>query len=291
MPLIITDTLDALEKLKTTYSSHSTPERLAFVPTMGNLHAGHLNLVKLAAEQADRVVVSLFVNRLQFAPHEDFDRYPRTQEEDIRALESLKLTIPITVFAPSEHTLYPNTQSFRIQPDPMADTLEGSFRPKFFEGVCTVVLKLFNIVKPTHVVFGKKDRQQLTLIKQMISQFALPIILIEGETLRDSDGLALSSRNRYLSQNEKMQASQLYQQLCTTAHQLRHNNSAPCPESFQALEQEAVAALISKGWQVDYIAIRDQPSLAGYPAERSTPMIILAAAKLGNTRLIDNIEV
>lgn len=285
MSLIIADTPLALEKLRIDTPS----QKIAFVPTMGNLHQGHLNLVKLAAEQADRVIVSLFVNRLQFAPHEDFDQYPRTQSEDIQALEQLKLTIPITVFAPTEQTLYPSPQRFRIKPDSMADTLEGAFRPGFFEGVCTVVMKLFQIVQPHYAVFGKKDRQQLTLIKQMIQQFCLPITLLEGETQRDTDGLALSSRNRYLNTEQRQQASELYQQLSHIAQQLKAGkiSSSVCQE----LEQHAMQHLNAKGWNVDYIAIRDRDTLSNHPTHLNTPTVILGAAKLGQTRLIDNIDV
>jgi pantoate--beta-alanine ligase len=279
MALIVADTLETLRLHRPTVGS------IGFVPTMGNLHQGHLHLVKLALERADHVIVSLFVNRLQFAPHEDFDLYPRTQTQDIDAL--LSLNDPrITVFSPQEKILYPQPQTFRVQPDPMAQLLEGTFRPGFFDGVCTVVMKLFHIVAPHIAVFGKKDRQQLTLIQAMIQQFALPIQLIAGETIRETDGLALSSRNRYLSPEERQQAPLLYQALSAVKQQVKEGN-----DQYSTLEQKASEQLKQLGWNVDYIAIRDTATLSHYPQDNTSGSVVLGAARLGKTRLIDNLDI
>src|SRR5215213_5589438 len=173
--------------------------RIVFVPTMGNLHEGHLALMRLARAHGDTVVASIFVNRLQFAPDEDFDRYPRTMEADKVGLQSAGVDV---LFAPDEREMYPVPQAFRVQPAPMAEDLEGASRPGFFHGVCTVVLKLFHLVEPDAAVFGKKDRQQLAVVRGMVRQFNMPIEIIAGETVRASDGLALSSRNNYLAAAE-----------------------------------------------------------------------------------------
>src|SRR5690348_11911558 len=180
---------------------------VAFVPTMGNLHAGHLSLVRLARREARSVVVSIFVNRLQFLPSEDFDRYPRTFERDRQLLQAAGVEF---IFAPDERTLYPQPQAYRVQPPPMGTELEGHFRPGFFEGVCTVVLKLFNCVQPAAAVFGKKDYQQLVIVRGMARQLDLPINIVAGEATREVDGLAMSSRNNYLSTEERREAPRLY---------------------------------------------------------------------------------
>lgn len=255
---------------------------IALVPTMGNLHQGHLSLVQLAQQQASCTVVSIFVNRLQFAPHEDFDRYPRTQAADCHLLEKLGVEI---VFLPDEKELYPASQEFQLLLPAVADTLEGEFRPGFFRGVAIVVLKLLNIVQPQLAVFGKKDYQQLHLTQKMVQQLNLPIEILAGETVRAEDGLALSSRNSYLSKVERQQASQLFhilQQLKQTIELGDHN--------YRVLEQCAKCALAKQGWTVDYIALQQRETL--FPATSGdTDLVALAAAWLGQTRLIDNLEI
>ncbi len=252
-----------------------------FVPTMGNLHEGHLSLVKLARERGGPVVTSIFVNRLQFAPHEDFDTYPRTLERDCELLAPAGCDI---VFAPSERDLYPEPQGYKVHPPAeLADILEGHFRPGFFTGVCTVVLKLFNAVQPRVAVFGKKDYQQLMVIRRMVEQLALPIEIVGGETGRAADGLALSSRNGYLSAAERAEAVQLSAALRRIESAVRAGG-----REWATLEAQAMNGLASRGWKPDYVAIRRRRDL-GAPIE-GEPLVVLAAAKLGTTRLIDNLE-
>jgi pantoate--beta-alanine ligase len=273
---------------------HSIPElrselagalRPAFVPTMGNLHEGHLALVRqarAAAPEGAKVVASIFVNRLQFLPHEDFDRYPRTLERDCALLQSAGCDV---VFAPDEAALYPEPQVFKVTPPPeLADILEGQFRPGFFTGVCTVVAKLFHIVQPGIAVFGKKDYQQLMVIRRMVRQMALPIHIVAGETVRSADGLALSSRNGYLSDAEKAEALRLSRTLRQLVAQWQSGR-----RDQAAIEAEAMAHLLEHGWQPDYVALRRQHDLGA--AQEGQPLVALAAAKLGKTRLIDNLEV
>jgi pantoate--beta-alanine ligase len=260
--------------------------RPALVPTMGNLHEGHLALVRQAKPLGDVTVASIFVNRLQFAPHEDFDRYPRTLEADCAQLQAAGCDV---VFAPSEAELYPEPQGYKVSPPAdLADLLEGHFRPGFFTGVCTVVLKLFHMVQPSAAVFGKKDYQQLMVIKRMVSQLALPIEIHGGETLRAHDGLALSSRNGYLSASERTQAVQLNQALQKMANSV--NTPGLTPADLPALEANASQQLTQLGWQVDYLTVRRQQDLAPPLSLVSTPLVVLGAARLGKTRLIDNIE-
>ena len=265
--------------------------RAAFVPTMGNLHEGHLSLMRLARQHGDPVVASIFVNRLQFGPNEDFDSYPRTMQADIEKLEKEGVYI---LFAPTERDLYPQPQEYRVDPpQQLGDILEGEFRPGFFKGVCTVVLKLFSCVQPKVAVFGKKDYQQLMIIRQMAKQFALPVDIIPGETIRADDGLALSSRNGYLSTEERTEAPELQRALKEVRQQvleLKDRNVA----SLSEIEKKAVATLAGRGWNPDYIAIRKQSDLA--PASNKglhagEPLVILTAAKIGKTRLIDNLEI
>ena len=261
------------------------PGTCTFVPTMGNLHDGHLALVRQAAAHGLPVVTSIFVNRLQFAPHEDFDRYPRTLDRDCELLAPAGCNI---VFAPDEHELYPEPQTFTVQPDPaLADILEGHFRPGFFTGVAMVVLKLFNAVQPRVAVFGKKDYQQLMVIRRMAHQFALPIVIEAGETLRAHDGLALSSRNGYLSQAERAQAVELSQALHALTERFR-DGIGP----VDLIESQARQALTARGWKPDYLTVRRQDNLLS-PAEsddRRGNWVALGAARLGATRLIDNLE-
>ncbi len=276
-----------IAELRTHLASFKHP---AFVPTMGNLHDGHLALVRQAKPLGDVVVVSIFVNRLQFLPHEDFDTYPRTWEADCAALEAAGCDV---VFAPSEKELYPEPQGFTIQPpSEIANILEGHFRPGFFVGVCTVVMKLFACVQPRFALFGKKDYQQLMVIKRMVRQFALPIEIIGGTTLRATDGLALSSRNNYLKPADRLEAVQLSKTLNAMAQALRAGHT-----DLMALEQEAMTALSARGWQPDYLAVRrtfdlQVPGDAEIAAlAQNHGLVILGAARIGSTRLIDNLDV
>ncbi len=259
--------------------------RGAFVPTMGNLHAGHIALVGRARASGLPVVASVFVNRLQFAPHEDFDRYPRTLERDAAMLEAAGCEV---LFAPSEADLYPQPQTCRVHPSPaLADVLEGHFRPGFFVGVCTVVLKLFSMVRPAAAVFGKKDWQQLKIVRHMVEQLALGVDIVGVETTRDADGLALSSRNGYLDAAQRREAPALHAALDAVRGALRAGRT-----DFAALEADALARLRSRGWQPDYVAVRRQADLAPPDAgDAGTPLVVLAAARIGATRLIDNVEV
>lgn len=261
--------------------------RVAFVPTMGNLHEGHISLMRLAAQHGDPVVASIFVNRLQFGPKEDFASYPRTFQEDCAKLEAAGV---YCVFAPDESELYPEPQAYKVAPpDELANILEGEFRPGFFIGVATVVLKLFACVSPSVAVFGKKDYQQLMVIRRMCQQFALPIKIVPAETVRAADGLALSSRNGYLSEQSRAQAPQLYTQLQTMRTGLLNGGA-----DIVALEAKAMQTLSQLGWQPDYMSVRKRSNLiAPTPAEYAAgePLVIVAAAKLGSTRLIDNLEV
>ena len=267
----------------------------ALVPTMGNLHQGHLDLMQIARKQVDarissggKTVASIFVNRLQFAPHEDFDSYPRTLENDCALLEANGCDV---VFAPSEKDLYPEPQVFTVHPPTeLADILEGAFRPGFFVGVSTVVHKLFNIVQPNLAVFGKKDYQQLMVIRRMVQQMALPIEIIGAETRRAADGLALSSRNGYLSQAECAEAVQLSMALKNLALAARESIAQGKLEVHEA-EQAAMQTLQHRGWQPDYLTLRRQHDLSQVTGPCDQPMVVLGAAKLGKTRLIDNLEV
>jgi pantoate--beta-alanine ligase len=269
--------------------------RSSFVPTMGNLHEGHLSLIRIARQHGDPVIASIFVNRLQFGPNEDFDKYPRTLEEDASKLEKEGVYV---LFAPTERVLYPEPQEYRVDPPKqLGDILEGEFRPGFFKGVCTVVLKLFSCVQPKVAVFGKKDYQQLMIIRQMAQQFALPVDIVAGETIRAEDGLALSSRNGFLSTEERVEAPQLQialQNLRHEIHTLHASSLVASPSQLVALEQKTIDALKRRGWAPDYIAIRKRSNLLAPSAEdlaSKRDLVILTAAKLGKTRLIDNLEV
>jgi pantoate--beta-alanine ligase len=256
--------------------------KLALVPTMGNLHEGHLSLVRIAQERGDPVVASIFVNRMQFAPHEDFATYPRTLQRDCELLAGSGCDI---VFAPADREIYPQAQGYTVQPPAgLADILEGQARPEFFTGVCTVVLKLFNMIQPAAAVFGKKDYQQLLVIRSMVRQLALPIEIVPAETVRDASGLALSSRNGYLSGSERSEAAQLHAVLRNMAAAARSGRT-----DWHALEHEANDFLTARGWQPDYVAIRRRSDLR--VASAGEPLVALAAAKLGATRLIDNLEI
>lgn len=260
-------------------------KRPAFVPTMGNLHDGHLALIEQARPLGDVTVASIFVNRLQFLPHEDFDTYPRTWDSDCEKLRAAGCNV---LFAPDEKALYPEPQTCKVHPDPaLADILEGHFRPGFFIGVCTVVMKLFQCVQPRVAVFGKKDYQQLMMIRHMVRQFALPIDIVGSETFRADDGLALSSRNGYLSETERAEAVQLSKALKAMASAVQAGE-----RDLAAIEARAMQTLTERGWQPDYLVLRRRADLQaptfGLAGE---PLVALAAARLGATRLIDNLEI
>lgn len=256
--------------------------RVAFVPTMGNLHEGHLALVRLARAHGDTVVVSIFVNPLQFGPNEDFHKYPRTLAEDCAKLETVGCDV---VFAPTVTEMYPTPQQTEILPPPVADELCGAFRPGHFRGVATVVAKLFNIVQPSVAVFGKKDYQQLFIIRSMVRELNFPIQILAGETVRAADGLALSSRNAYLTPAQRAEAPRLYRSLTAVAAALGRGE-----RDYAALEANARRELESNGWRVDYISVRDAATLA-IPEGNPQELVVLGAAWLGETRLIDNVEV
>jgi pantoate--beta-alanine ligase len=265
--------------------------RASFVPTMGNLHEGHLSLMRLARQHGDPVVASIFVNRLQFGPNEDFDSYPRTMQADIDKLEKEGVYI---LFAPTEKDLYPQPQEYRVDPpQQLGDILEGEFRPGFFKGVCTVVLKLFSCVQPRVAVFGKKDYQQLMIVRQMASQFALPVEIVPAETIRAEDGLALSSRNIYLSESERAEAPALQRQLSAMREQVLGLNEKTV-SALMDIEAKALTQMQTRGWKPDYMAIRQQRDLAKptqADLDGGQPLVIVTAAKLGKTRLIDNLEI
>ncbi|EGK09302.1 pantoate--beta-alanine ligase [Kingella kingae] len=256
---------------------------VAFVPTMGNLHEGHLSLVQRAKQEAEHVVVSIFVNRLQFGQGEDFDKYPRTLEQDAAKLRDAGVTV---LFAPDERELYPNvSQQYQVEPPHLQNELCGAFRPNHFRGVATVVTKLFNIVQADVACFGKKDYQQLAIIQGMVADLNMPIRIVPVDTGRADDGLALSSRNQYLSADERVEAPRLYQQLTWIADEIRAGNQA-----YSELENAAKDVLISYGWQVDYVEIREASSLH-VARLGDKKLVVLAAARLGSTRLIDNLEI
>ncbi len=258
------------------------------VPTMGNLHTGHLALVERARQTGGPVVASVFVNRLQFGPNEDFDRYPRTLQRDAEQLEGAGCDL---LFAPDEAQMYPRPQTWRVLPDPaLAGVLDGAARPGHFEGVATVVLKLFQLVQPACAVFGKKDYQQLLLVRDMVRQFALPIDIIGLDTVRDIDGLALSSRNGYLTTEQRGEAPALHAALRDLAARARQASHA---DTLPALEAQAAQALATRGWSPDYLTVRRRGDLLAPAADdlrNAVPLVALGAARLGSTRLIDNLE-
>jgi pantoate--beta-alanine ligase len=253
-----------------------------FVPTMGNLHDGHIQLINIAKPRAACTVVSIFVNRLQFGPREDFDRYPRTFESDCRRLREAGVDV---VFAPDEKEIYPEQQTFVVEPSDLQHILDGAARPGHFRGVATVVLKLFNMVSPHSAIFGKKDYQQYIVLRDMVRQFALPIEIIPAETVRAADGLALSSRNGYLTPEERREAPRLYQVLRKAQAEL-----AAGVRDFQRIELHGMSELADNGWKPDYVTVRRQTDLQA-PAAHDRELVVLAAARLGRTRLIDNVEV
>ncbi len=253
-----------------------------FVPTMGNLHAGHIELMRLAKQRAACVVVSIFVNRLQFGPKEDFDRYPRTLQADAHKMKEVGVDV---VFAPDEREIYPEPQTFVVEPSDLQHILEGAFRPGHFRGVATVVLKLFNMVRPRAALFGKKDYQQYVVLRDMVKQLALPLEIMPVDTVRAEDGLALSSRNGYLSAVERKEAPRLYQTL-----QVARAEILAGKRDFQRMELQAMSTLAWHGWRPDYVSVRRQSDLQP-PEAGDRELVVLAAAMLGRTRLIDNVEV
>jgi pantoate--beta-alanine ligase len=256
--------------------------RVVFVPTMGNLHEGHLALMRQARAHGDTVVASIFVNRLQFGPNEDFDKYPRTFADDCAKLEAAAVDL---LFAPTEADLYPEPQDYQVDPPAIQNELEGEFRPGHFRGVATVVLKLFNIVQPQVAIFGQKDYQQLMILRNMTRQLALPIEIVSGPTVRGEDGLALSSRNGYLKPAERAEAPRLHRVLCAVRDAVVRGET-----NFAHLERAAVVELDGHGWKTDYVAIRRAADLKA-PQDDDRALVVLAASRLGTPRLIDNVEI
>lgn len=283
------DIIHTITDLRQSLKRH---QRIAFVPTMGNLHAGHCHLAKIAKQHAECVVVSIFVNPLQFGKNEDLAKYPRTLDEDCAKLKEIGVDY---VFAPSVAEMYPNFdgeglhQTMTITPPPIADELCGASRPGHFSGVATVVMKLFNIVQPNIAIFGKKDFQQLFVIRELVRQFNLPIEIIGGETIREASGLAMSSRNGYLSAADKLEAPRLNKVLQLIIDAMRKEGGRISVEIMREFEQTSTDYLTQLGWQVDYISIRNASTLEIAKADDKA-FVVLAAAKLGNTRLIDNME-
>ena len=271
---IVTSVRDLRERLQ------REPDNV-FVPTMGNLHAGHIQLMRLAKHRAACTVVSIFVNRIQFGPKEDFERYPRTLRADAEMMKDAGVDV---VFAPSEAEIYPEPQTFVVEPSDLQHILEGAFRPGHFRGVATVVLKLFNMVSPRTAIFGKKDYQQYVVLRDMVKQLALPVEIIPAETVRAEDGLALSSRNAYLTPVERTEAARLYRILQEVRGALLTGR-----RDYAKLEAEALAKFNEK-WAADYVAIRRQSDLQP-PSPADRDLVVLGAAKLGRPRLIDNVEV
>lgn len=264
----------------------SSGESIAFVPTMGNLHEGHLSLVEIAQQKAVRVVVSIYVNPLQFSPEEDFASYPRTLEDDLKKLQAMGVDL---VFTPDTRMIYPNgeRQSTFIEVPNLSHMLEGEFRPGFFKGVCTVVLKLFNMVQPDYAVFGEKDYQQLLVIRQMTDDLNLPVKIIAGPIKREADGLAMSSRNNYLNASDREKSCILSSALVSCQQQVEQG------ADIQNAEKNAVDILEKHGFTVDYVSLRDAEKLQKVTLNEmtaGTELIVLAAAKIGKTRLIDNVK-
>jgi pantoate--beta-alanine ligase len=255
---------------------------VGFVPTMGNLHDGHLALLSIARTRSRCSVASIFVNRLQFEPGGDFERYPRTLERDCRLLEKAGCDV---VFAPDEREMYPEPQEMFVTPPKVAEQLCGAFRPGHFQGVATVVTKLFHAVQPHLAVFGKKDYQQLHIIRTLVRQLNFPIEILAGETVRETDGLAMSSRNNYLSAMERAEAPRLQRTLRRVKERI-----AAGARDYPSLASEAADDLRQAGWRVDYVELRDRATLAA-PAPDARELVVLAAAWLGKTRLIDNVEI
>ena len=270
------------ESIASLRAARSKAGRVALVPTMGNLHDGHIALMTQARAHADQVMATIFVNRLQFRPGEDFESYPRTFAADCQRLEAAGVE---HLFAPLEAEMYPQPQTYVVEPPEIQHVLEGALRPGHYRGVATVVLKLFNMVQPQVAVFGKKDYQQCRVLDDMVRQLNLPVELLLAETVRADDGLALSSRNGYLTAIERAEAPQLNAVLRGVAAALQAGS-----RDFAALETAAHTTLSARGWRPDYVAIRRQRDLLP-AATGDRALVVLAAARIGVTRLIDNLEV
>lgn len=257
--------------------------RVAFVPTMGNLHAGHISLIDRAREHGDRFIASIFVNPMQFGPNEDFNHYPRTPDRDSQMLSEAGCDL---MFTPDVREIYPNgaEQATRVDVPEISSMLCGAFRPGHFEGVATIVAKLFNIVEPDVAVFGEKDFQQLTVIRHMTADLCLPVEVIGAPTVRDTDGLAMSSRNQYLTEAERAVAPALYTTLQLAAAQLQNAD-----KPIEVIEREGYQALEKRGLRVDYFSVR-RPSDLQPPAPADQALVVLVAARLGRARLIDNVQ-
>lgn len=258
-------------------------KRIAFVPTMGNLHEGHLSLLQTGRDQADKLVSSIFVNPMQFAAHEDLDSYPRTLEQDCKSLMEHKCDL---VYLPSVEDLYPHDLKHmtKVNVPDITSRFEGEYRPGHLTGVSTIVLKLFNLVQPDIAVFGKKDYQQWRMIEKMVMDLNLPIDIIAGETVREPDGLAMSSRNQYLNKKQRAKSLKLQQQLQQTAAEIRAGNT-----DFKSMMENAIEKLTHKGFDVDYYEVCHRNTLE--PALPGDPLVIVTTSRLGDVRLLDNIEV
>jgi len=276
-----------IEQLRTQVSAwRDNNETIAFVPTMGNLHAGHLSLVEIAQQKAVRVVVSIYVNPLQFSPDEDFDTYPRTLEQDIEKLQAIGTDL---IFTPDTSTIYPqgDQQSTFVEVPELSHIIEGEYRPGFFKGVATVVLKLFNMVQPDIAVFGEKDFQQLLVIRQMTADLNLPIKIIGGETKREKDGLAMSSRNNYLNSVEREKSRLLSETLMIFRSQIELG------ADIKQAEKLCIKKLENHGLIVDYVTLRETSGLkkvSDIDMLTTNELVVLAAVKVGKTRLIDNVK-
>jgi pantoate--beta-alanine ligase len=257
--------------------------RVAFVPTMGNLHPGHVSLIEMARRHGERFIASIFVNPMQFGPNEDFAHYPRTPTQDARMLADAGCDL---MFMPDVAEIYPNgsERATRVEVPGLSDILDGEFRPGHFEGVATIVAKLFHIVEPDVAVFGEKDFQQLTIIRRMVTDLCLPITIVAAPTVRDPDGLAMSSRNQYLTDEERKKAPLIHQQLLAAVARLRAGD-----RDFAAIERAALETLEQSGFRSDYFSIRRADDL-NIPAANSRHLVVLVAARLGRARLIDNLQ-
>jgi len=258
--------------------------RIAFVPTMGNLHAGHVSLIESARRHGQRFIASIFVNPMQFGPNEDFAHYPRTPREDARMLADAGCSL---MFMPDVAEIYPHgaERATRIEVPGLSRILDGEFRPGHFEGVSTVVAKLFHIVEPDVAVFGEKDFQQLTVIRRMVADLCMPVEIVGAPTVRDADGLAMSSRNQYLTPAERARAPQIYQALQAAAARLQAGDA-----DFTGIERAGFQALESVGFQPDYFSVRQAHDLSTAIAN-ARHLVILTAARIGKARLIDNVQV
>ncbi|WP_133500005.1 pantoate--beta-alanine ligase [Cognatilysobacter terrigena] len=278
----MTTVIDDLAQLRDTVRGWTRAgERVAFVPTMGNLHAGHFSLVRLAREHADRVVASVFVNPTQFGPNEDFSRYPRTPEQDVAGLRDAGCD---ALWMPNVDTMYPfgADKAVQVRVPGVTDMLEGAHRPGHFDGVATVVARLFLQVQPDVAVFGRKDYQQLAVIRYLVREMSFPVEIVAAPTMREADGLAMSSRNQYLTPDERPQAAEIHRVLTSM------RDAIVAGTAREKVESDATRRLAEAGFDVDYAVVRRQDLLE--PSARDEALVALIAARLGRTRLIDNLE-